>query len=151
DVPLEQFGCFAELAPSVVRVAKMPSCDYLDGAIAEGARDGERLLPKFESCIVVASDPPLHHHEGGDPGEMVLIAKRPGEHVRLLEVIQHARPMAERELAHSESRCGCRWPARFSGGSRADDAAYQVPARDKEGPRDGRRVPWRGAPPGGDR
>src|SRR5262245_49400785 len=45
DVPLEQFGCFAELAPDEVCVAKNDCCDHLDGAIVEGARDGERLLP----------------------------------------------------------------------------------------------------------
>src|SRR5689334_9443060 len=45
DVPLEQFGCFTVLAPHDVRAAKIPRCGYLDGAIAEGARNGERLLP----------------------------------------------------------------------------------------------------------
>src|SRR5262249_23907324 len=56
----------------------------------------ERLLPEFESCVVVPSDLPVNHHEGGDPPEPVLIAERSGEHLRLLEVIQHACPIAER-------------------------------------------------------
>src|SRR5262249_35370326 len=50
DVPLKEFGCFAVLAPSDVRVAKIVRCDHLDGAIAEGACDGQRLLPEFDSC-----------------------------------------------------------------------------------------------------
>src|SRR5215510_4327916 len=74
DVLLEQFGCFAVLAPDEVCVAKIVRCDHFDGAIAKGARDGERLLPEFESCIVVASGPPLHYHEGVDAPETVLIA-----------------------------------------------------------------------------
>src|SRR5262245_47866614 len=53
--------------------------------------------PEFESCVVVASGPPRVYHPGGDPPEPVLIAERPGEHLRLLEVIQHACPIAERE------------------------------------------------------
>src|SRR5215510_8777856 len=97
DVPLQEFGCFAVLAPGEVSLAQKKRCDYLDGAIAEVACDGERLLPKFESCVVVANGPPRVHHPGGDPPEPMLIAERPGEHLRLLEVIQHACPIAERE------------------------------------------------------
>src|SRR5262245_56407109 len=55
NVSLEQFGCFAVLAAEVVCLGKCARCDHFDGAIAEGACDGERLLPEFESCIVVAS------------------------------------------------------------------------------------------------
>src|SRR6516164_8574767 len=51
DVPLQEFDYFAVLAPDEVGLAQKKRCDYLDGAIAEGTRDGERLLPKFESCI----------------------------------------------------------------------------------------------------
>src|SRR5262245_10731123 len=97
DVPLEQFDYFAVLAPSDVRVAKIGCCDHLEEAIAERTRDGERFLPEFESCIVVASGPTLHDHEGGDPPEPVLIAERLGECLRLLEVIQHACPIAQRD------------------------------------------------------
>src|SRR5215470_11938662 len=93
DVPLEQFRSFGALAPDEVSVAKIVRCDHLDGAITEVARDGERLLPAFESCIVVASDSPLQHHEVGDLGEPVLIAERPGEHLRLLEVFSHPCPI----------------------------------------------------------
>src|SRR5262249_3603701 len=97
DVPFEQFGCFAVLALDAVHVTKIERCEHLDGAIAEGVRDGERLPTEFECCIIVASDPPLVRHEGGDPPEPVLIAERPGEHLRRLEVIQYACPVAERE------------------------------------------------------
>src|SRR5262245_58204829 len=62
DVSLEQFGCFAILAPDKMCVAKIVRCDHLDGLVAEGARDGERLVPEFESCIEVAGGPPLHYH-----------------------------------------------------------------------------------------
>ena len=72
-------------------------CDHLDGANAEGARDGERLLPEFESCSVVASGPPLHYHEGGDPPEPLHITERPSQHLRLAEVISHAHPFAQRK------------------------------------------------------
>jgi hypothetical protein len=37
------------------------------------------------------------HHEGGDPPEPVLVAERPGEPLRLVEVVYHARPIAERD------------------------------------------------------
>src|SRR5262252_3532517 len=97
DAPLERFGSFAVLAPDEVCVAKMVRCDHLNGAIAEGARDGKRLVPEFESCIVVASGPPLHYHEGGDPPEPVHITERPSQHLRLVEVISHAHPFTERE------------------------------------------------------
>src|SRR5215831_10637114 len=97
DDPLEQFGCFAVLALGAVRIAKIVRCDHLDGPIAEGARDGERLVPEFESFVVVANNPTLVHHQNGDPPEPVLIAERPGEHLRFLEVISHAIPIAERE------------------------------------------------------
>src|SRR5215467_13447743 len=49
NVPLQEFGCFAVLAPGEVGLAQNKRCENLDGAIAEGARDGERLLPNFES------------------------------------------------------------------------------------------------------
>src|SRR5215471_8829825 len=97
DVPFEQFYCFAVLAPYAVCVGKIERCDHLDGAIAEGARDGERLLPEFESCIMVARGSPLLDHEGGDPPEPMLIAKRPREHLRLVKVVSHVRPIAERK------------------------------------------------------
>src|SRR5215471_4672331 len=96
DVPLEQFGCFVVLAPDEMYLAKIVRCDDLEGAIGEGVRDGERLLPEFESCVVVASVSTLVHHEGGDSCESVLIAERPGEDFRLLEVISHAYPIAQR-------------------------------------------------------
>ena len=38
----------------------------------------------------------LDHHEGGDPREPVLVAERPGEHLRRVEVLPHARQFAER-------------------------------------------------------
>src|SRR5215510_2578257 len=47
DVPLEQLDCFAVLALGAVRIAKIVRCGHLDGPIAEGARDGEGLLPEF--------------------------------------------------------------------------------------------------------
>src|SRR5262249_31156250 len=97
NVSLEQFGCFAVLALGVVCLAKRVRCDHFDGAIAEGACDGECLLPEFESCVVVTSNSPLRYHEGGDPPETVLITERSGEHLCLLEVISHAHPFAERE------------------------------------------------------
>src|SRR5215831_1213723 len=44
DDLLEQFGCFAVVALGAARIAKIGRCDHLDGPIAEGARDGERLV-----------------------------------------------------------------------------------------------------------
>jgi hypothetical protein len=70
-------------------------CGHLDRAIAEGARDGERFLTKFERCIVVADDPTLVHHQGCDSPEPVLLAERPCEHLRFLEVISDVIPIAE--------------------------------------------------------
>jgi hypothetical protein len=80
-------------APDCMCVAKIVRCAHLNGSIAEGACDGERLLPEFESGVVVASEPPLEDHEDGDPSEPMLIAERPGEHLRLLDVISHAMTM----------------------------------------------------------
>jgi len=61
--------------------------------IAEGARDTQGLLPESDGLVVVASDQALVRDEGGDPPEPVLVAERPGEHLRLVEVVPHARPI----------------------------------------------------------
>ena len=55
------------------------------------------LLPESDGRVVVASGPALGHHEGGDPPEPVRVAERPGEPLRLVEVLPHAHPLAERE------------------------------------------------------
>ena len=55
------------------------------------------FLPESDGLVVVASVQALVHHEGGDPPEPVLVAERPREHLRLVEVLPHARPLAERE------------------------------------------------------
>ena len=78
-------------------MAQNDRCDHLDRAIAEGSRDAQGLLPESDGLVVVASDQALVHHEGGDPREPVLVAERPGERLRLVEVLPHARPIAERE------------------------------------------------------
>ena len=39
----------------------------------------------------------LDHHEGGDPREPVLVAERPDERLRVVEVVPHARQVAERD------------------------------------------------------
>ena len=52
--------------------------------------------PESDGLVVVASGQALDHYEGGDPREPVLVAERPGEHLRLVEVVPHARLIAER-------------------------------------------------------
>ncbi len=54
DVPLEEGGCVAELAPGDVRLAQEGRCDHLDRAIAEGSRDAQGLLSESDSLAVVA-------------------------------------------------------------------------------------------------
>ena len=90
DVPLEQGGRRAELAPDGVRRAKKGCCDHLDRAIAEGSPDAQRLLPESDGLVVVASAQALDHHEGSDPREPVLVTERPGQHLGLVEVVPHA-------------------------------------------------------------
>jgi hypothetical protein len=79
DVPLEQGGRVAELAPGGVASAQKGRCDHLGRAIAESSRDTQGLLPESDRAVVVASGQALGHHEGGDPREPVLVAERPGE------------------------------------------------------------------------
>src|SRR6516162_7009851 len=89
-VVLEEDGRLTKLSPREVRPSNKGSCDCLDRAISEGPRDGEGLSSKSEGPVVVASGQALDHHKGGDSREPVLIAERPGEHLRLMEVISHA-------------------------------------------------------------
>jgi hypothetical protein len=96
DVPLEEGGRGAELAPDGVRHAQKGRRDHLDRTIAEGSRDAQGLLAESDGLVVVASDQALDHHEGGNPREPVLVAERPGQHLRLVEVLPHARPITER-------------------------------------------------------
>ena len=103
DVPLQQGGRGAELAPGDARHAQIQRCDHLDRAIAEGARDGEGLLAEPDGLVVVASGQALVHHEGGDAPDPVLVAERPGEHLRLVQVLPYARPIAERRIAFRRS------------------------------------------------
>src|SRR6185295_5267419 len=97
DVPLEEGGRLAELAPGGVRPAEKGRGDHLDRAITEGSRDTQGLLAESDGLVVIASGQALVHHEGGDPPEPVLVAERPGEPLRLVEVVYHARPIAERD------------------------------------------------------
>src|SRR5215471_20424491 len=46
DVPLEEFDCFAVLAEDEVCIAKIVRCGHLDGPIAKGACNCERLVPE---------------------------------------------------------------------------------------------------------
>src|SRR4029450_9018309 len=85
----------AVLAPGGVRPAEKGRGDHLDRAITEGSRDTQGLLAESDGRVVVASGQGMVHHEGGDPPEPVLVAERPGEPLRLVEVVYHARPMAE--------------------------------------------------------
>src|SRR5262249_36562635 len=96
DVPLEEGGRVAELAPGEVRQAQKGRGGHLDRALAGGARDAEGLPPKFDGPLVVTSGHALEHHEGGDPPEPGLVAERPGEPLRRVEVLPHARHLAER-------------------------------------------------------
>jgi hypothetical protein len=97
DVPLEEGGCLAELAPGGVGQPQQGRRDHFDRAIAKGARETQGLLPESDGPIVVAHDPALAHHERGDPPEPVRVAEGPGEPLRRVEVLPHARPLAERE------------------------------------------------------
>ena len=96
DVSLEEGGRLAELAPVDVRPTQKGRGDHLDRAIAEGARHTQGLLAESEGPLVVARAHALEHHEGGDPREPVRVAERPGEPLRLVEVLPHARIFAER-------------------------------------------------------
>jgi hypothetical protein len=96
-VPLQQWNCVAELAPGDVRHAQQGHGKHLDRAIAEGAREAQGLLSESEGPVVVARGPALAHHESRDPCEPVRVAERPGEALRLVEVLPHARPLAERD------------------------------------------------------
>ena len=97
DVPLEEGDRISELAPGGVRHAQKGRGDHLDRAIAKGLRDAQGLLPESDGLVVVARVQALDHHEGGDPPEPALVAERPGQHLSLVEVVRHARPIAERE------------------------------------------------------
>ena len=102
DVPFEEGDRLAEPAPNEVCEAEIGRCEHLDRAIAEGSCDGEGLLSETDCCVVVASDDALDRHEGGNPPQPVLIAKRPREHLRCMEVISHARSITERVERVSE-------------------------------------------------
>jgi hypothetical protein len=102
DVLLEECGRLAEPAPGGVRHAQIRSCDHLDRAIAKGSRDTQGRLSESDGLVVVAIDQALVRHERGDPRQPVLVAERPGEPLRLVEVVPHARPIAEREERISE-------------------------------------------------
>jgi len=102
DVPLEQGGRVAELAPGNVRDAQVGRCDHLDRAIAESPPDRQGLLPESDGLVVIAGDHALGRHEGGDPREPVLVAERPGEQLRLVEVLPRGRQIAERPQGVSE-------------------------------------------------
>jgi len=80
-----------------VRPAQKVRRDHLGRAIAEGARDVQGLLSESDGLVVVASGLALVHHEGGDPRESVLVAERPGEHLRLVEGLPHASPIERLE------------------------------------------------------
>ena len=80
-----------------MRDAQVGRCDHFDQAIAESSRDAQGLLPESDGLVVVTSDHAQVHHEGGDPPEPVRVAEPPGQHLRLVEVVRHARPIAERE------------------------------------------------------
>jgi putative ABC transport system substrate-binding protein len=68
----------------------------ITGLTSSSAELGEGLLPESEGLVVVPRVQALDHHEGDDPREPVLVAERPGEHLRLVEVVPHARQIAER-------------------------------------------------------
>ena len=78
-----------------MRDAKIGRCGHLYRTIAERACDGEGLPPETDGPVIVARDDALHHHEGGSPNEPVLVAKRPREHLRLVEVNFNPRPITE--------------------------------------------------------
>jgi len=71
------------------------SCVKLDRAITYASCDAQSFLPESEGLIVLAGAPPLQHHEGRDAPNPVLIAKPPGEHLRLVEVITYSCQITE--------------------------------------------------------
>src|SRR5262249_1393379 len=98
EAPLEEGDCVAELAPDEVRAAKKVRCESLDRAIAAGSCDGECLLSETDCRVKVASNDARYRHEGGNPPEPALVAKRPREHLRLFDMISRAHPLCR----HSE-------------------------------------------------
>jgi hypothetical protein len=68
-----------------MRGAEIGRCEHFDRAIAKGACDGKALPPETDGPVIVASDDALYRHEGGSPPEPVLVSKRSGEHLRLVE------------------------------------------------------------------
>src|SRR5262245_65429464 len=106
DVPLEQDGRVAELAPDGVRSSQVGRRDHLDRAIAEGSGEAQGFLPESDGPVVVAGGLALAHHEVGDQPEPVLVAEHPRESLGLAEVLAHARPLAERKERVPEVKPG---------------------------------------------
>ena len=134
-----------------MRLAQKGCRDDLDRAIAEGLPDAQGLLAESDGLVVLASDQPLVHHEGGNPRAPVLVAERPGQHPRLVEMLRHARPIAEREervpevYADVDGQLG-----RLSGlGETAEGPQSLLQVGHGLAVSCPRRAP--GAPPGGDR
>jgi hypothetical protein len=50
-------------------------------------------LPKPESLVKVTTDLALSHHKGGNSPEPTLVTEQPHEHLCLVEVFSHARPI----------------------------------------------------------
>src|SRR5262245_3618470 len=84
----------AALSPRALAISRYPR--------AISARRLHGLLAESDGLIFVASEQALDHHEHRDPLEPVLVAERPGERLRLVEVFPHARPFAERQKRVSE-------------------------------------------------
>ncbi len=93
-VPFEQGDRLPKLAEGRVRHAQ-EGRGHHGRPIAEGSREGEGLLPKSDPLGVVAAVQALDHHERRDPRESVLVAERPRQHLRLAEVLPHARSLIE--------------------------------------------------------
>src|SRR5215831_13601355 len=89
DVPLEKGDRLAEFTSAGVRHAQERRGDHLDRAIAKGLGNAKRLLAESDGLGALTSPEALDHHEGCDPGKPALVAERPGQHLRLVEVLPH--------------------------------------------------------------
>src|SRR5258708_33771148 len=70
--------------------------NHLAPAFADGSRDGQGLLPESDRLVVVANGLALVRPGREHPREPGLVAELPCEPFRLVDVLSHTRPIAQR-------------------------------------------------------